>query len=161
MNRIVAIVAALPVLAHSVFGCCAHHCHGVTPYAANCDSLQCCDASAEPISEPHERHGCGHKRTGPGQNLEVAQAQADCALCESESSRHLPHQCSHGPCQWHVAKPYNASSLVALDHSLVVFSPTEAHSTFATATVCVSESELRQRLALPLRSHLALGVLQI
>lgn len=162
MNRVVAVVAILHLLAHSVFGCCGHQSHGVKIDAANSAVLHCCDFSGQRhFSEPHGGYDCGHHCVGKVDTGNVAQAQSDCTLGESESSRHLPHQCSHGSCQWLASRPFDTSALAALDHALVFFAPTAAPATFATAMVCVLESELRQTLALPLRLHLALGVLLI
>jgi len=161
MNRIVAIIAGLHVLAHSVFGCCGHDSHNLRKGASNSAVLQCCDSTGSPFPNSHERHGCGHHFAGADQNLDVAHTQAICSLCESESSRHQSHQCSHGSCQWLASKPFDASTLVALNLSLIFCTSTDAPATFATATVCALESEQRQTLALPLRLHLALGVLLI
>ena len=162
MNRIVAIVAGLHVLAHSVFGCCGHDSHSVTTHATDSAVLHCCDSSGEQhFSEPDEGGGCHDHCVGTVDVEVVVHAKADCPLCAFESSQQIPHQCSHGSCEWLASKPVDASALVTLSHTLEFFAPSNAAATFATTTVCVVANEQRQTLALPLRLHLALGVLLI
>ena len=88
MNRIVAIVAGLHVLAHSVFGCCGHDSHSVTMRATDSAVLSLLEFSGEQhFSEPDEGGGCHDHCVGTVDVEVVVHAKADCPLCAIQSLR--------------------------------------------------------------------------
>lgn len=157
MNRLIAIITGLHVLAHGIFGCCGHHSHHLSARAA---VSHCCAPSGGDDCSQHHESGHQHE-SSTLESLEVAQADGNCFLCQSESSPRQPHQCSHASCQWLASGASGALAFIALDHGPAFCTPALLTATFAAGTARCSENEERQFFALPVRLHLAVGVLLI
>ena len=133
MNRVIAILTVLSVLAHAVVGCCAHSVH-----------------SAASHSHGHGDHAATHSHHHDGENATPP--------CDHEPGK--DHSCHHAKCLWlassnmvdiSVASPFDTMGLIGDIATL------QASELFSLRHAAVSESPPR----LPLRSHLALGVLLI
>jgi hypothetical protein len=159
MKSLIAAFTALNVLAHSVFGCCSHHA-GSHPSGAAVE--RDCESPAEvgySISE-HDHDGECHTHFMASSPTAVEQPRA-AGFCGCHSSGHGSHQCPHATCQW-LARDVAATTAVfdLINHV--------ATNTTAPLMLVPGTTDLRSReIALvanstvPLRLHLALGVLLI
>jgi hypothetical protein len=159
MNQIVAIITGLHVLAHSILGCCLHHGEHLRSAAVPSGSdyrIKYCECSTGPDDACHD-----HRHSAGLDNAFQAVALAECAVGESHSSPQPTHQCPHASCQWLCNEATQASALISLYQcpalSELVTVPTQS----AINEVHDAEHGHKHFLALPLRLHLALGVLVI
>jgi hypothetical protein len=137
MGRLIAILISANVLAHALLGCCSH-----TVHVAACHER----ASATSYHSKHEAthsHHHGHEGAPP------------CDHAPGED-----HDCRHSQCQW-------LASTVGIDlefaspfHALLIVSDDTTHQLAAVATLSVT-ALAESPPPLPVRSHLALGILLI
>jgi hypothetical protein len=159
MKSLIATFTALNVLAHSVFGCCSHH---AGAQAGGASVERDCDSQAEfgnSISK-HQHDGDCHNHFVASSPVAGEQPSAP-SLCEGQSSGHGSHQCPHDTCQW-LARDVAAAAVVV---DLITHA---AANTLAPAVLAPVAPEVLSRevavapnSAVPLRLHLALGVLLI
>jgi hypothetical protein len=138
MSRLLATLISANVLAHALLGCCSHTVHSIA-----------CHEPAAAISDQskhegtHSHHHHGHDGTQP------------CDHAPGED-----HDCRHSQCQWlastvsidlEFASPFHGVSLVGDDNSIQL----AAVVTQSLSSVAESPPPL------PVRSHLALGILLI
>jgi hypothetical protein len=159
MNQFVAFVTALHVLAHSLFGCCSH-----VAQAHTGDALEIC---REAVCESERPKAHGHAENHGHAPAEPAFAEATqpngCAVCEDESSdRHAPHDCQHAFCQWLGPDSTAAGKVLDLIHDLpaILFAAPGLKPSPASL-LAAGENPNERAFALPLRLHLAVGVLLI
>lgn len=147
MNQVIALITSLHVLAHCIFGCCAHHgVHG--------GDVQSCVQAADERCCEHSHHCAPH---GP------AESAGDEYLTRSFSSPDRSHHdCPHTGCHWLDTKFDCAGNLlkVHLDAMTAAQCPS-LHFPTANCVVAFSNDSYARVAAPPLRLHLALGVLVI
>jgi hypothetical protein len=149
MRTLIAILTALHVLAHGIFGCCDH---GGAAAGTNTPACVC----------HHAEHG-GHEHGESGDHHadDVAEPASDCLATDEESPASAPHRCIHASCYW------LAADVVVSQHTfdfncLAAFDANSASLASAlNATEFWPDSARGQVSAPPLRLHLALGVLLI
>jgi hypothetical protein len=135
MKRCAILLTAALLLMHSCFGCCAHA----------LQDANCCD-------EPH----------GICVELPEHEASHACAADEplEERSPEQGHGCCRVKCQW-LAPDAAADLAAALLSYAAIFDADQTAVTFAATTWRCEISPLDALPALPVRAHLALGVLLI
>ena len=152
MNQFIVLITGLHVLAHSIFGCCAHH----TALAADGQAPQCCGASDRHIHAP-ENGGRHHAHDAIG-NTEAVVEGGD----ESSHSPSRDHQCKHEHCKWVTSRGDTSTDLQGIAGNLTASVVTL--STIASLAMPVSGAsawESERCFAPALRSHLRLRVLLI
>jgi len=139
MKPWIAILTGLHVLAHGVFGCCDHSLAASARAPKSCS----CHHQAHP-SDHHAHSSCPREL-------------AD----EEESPSPAPHQCIHASCHWLSGDAEPNINLLDLSApvALVVIVPIDRLATHAAEFW--PDNAARGNSALPLRLHLALGVLLI
>jgi hypothetical protein len=149
MNRLIAIITGLHVLAHTVFGCCSHD----TAHASA--APRCCHSA--------EVQTCVHRDTQT-QQLTQAPSNSDASQIESiRTPARQHHDCVHSSCQWLESKPISTTDVFHLSfNGLVPIVPSLiglcSSPINVTGGYFLSDAETS---APPLRLHLALGVMQI
>lgn len=161
MNQLLTIITALHVLAHGVFGCCSHHSHHTGGQAGGVAVADCCSAAREKCAEHEDLGHCHHHTASINDASEATQGDENITLCALESSPQQHHQCPHASCQWVAPETGAALALIALDHSSTFCTSVPLINTFATTIERSVEEVHLQHFALPLRLHLALGVLLV
>jgi hypothetical protein len=162
MNNVVAIITGLHVLAHSLFGCCWHQREDAgrcsTPGAADL----CCETSSEGcfISHNDDKH-CDQHVAAEVHGSEEASTNAEHCSFETHSTSQQPHQCPHASCQWLTSDSSGGLTVVVLCLVPAFWEPVIAATTFASAADPFAQKQLLESLALPLRLHLAVGLLLI
>jgi hypothetical protein len=160
MKSLIATFTAVNVLAHSVFGCCSHH---AGTHAGGAAVERDCESQAgelrSSISKHHHDGEC-HSHFVASLPVMGKQLNAPC-FCEGQSGGHGSHQCPHATCQWLARDVAVASVVVDLITHV-------AANTLAPAVLVPVSPELLSRevavapnSVVPLRLHLALGVLLI
>jgi len=149
MNRLIAIITGLHVLAHSLFGCCSHE----GAHAAS--APHCCHSTIE--NDCAHQHGLDHR---------LEQQAADSGfypLLKSNSAGNPHHVCLHSSCQWLETKPLCPTDVLHLGINGTMAVVPFGNSLVDTAADAAAFSVLSDVIstAPPLRLHLALGVLQI
>lgn len=138
MSRLIASLVAASVLSHAVLGCCSHTAHSAADHVF---AATCGDHTSHEAEHAHQ-HDL-HEGTSP------------CDHAPGEK-----HDCRHSQCQWlastvsinlEFATPFHGVSIVGDDSSIRL----AAMVTRRLAILADSPP------ALPVRSHLALGVLLI
>jgi hypothetical protein len=159
MKSLIATFTALNVLAHSVFGCCSHH---AGSHAGGAAVERDCESQAEVGNSTAKHHHDGecHKHFVASTPDSGHQSSAP-SFCDGHSTGHGSHQCPHDTCQW-LARDV-AATAAAFDLINHV-----ATNTTVPMMLVPGVTELRPRevalvpiSAVPLRLHLALGVLLI
>ena len=148
MNQFVGLITGLYVLAHSIFGCCAHH-------GAHAAEEPICVHAADEHCDEHSHNGVPHDPLdGDGD---------DSSTCSLNSTDRPHHDCPHAACQWVVTKSDCAGDLVQLDlNNMTAIAAISSQQAAATNTVAAfSDNSYSRANAPPLRRHLALGVLLI
>lgn len=135
MNCCTTLLTAALLLLHSFFGCCAH-------------ALQ--DTNCR--DEPHEI--CVEHREHEASHFCVSDEPLDEQLPEDG------HGCCRVKCQW-LAPDAPADLAAALLSYAAIFDADQTAATFAASTWRCEISPLDSLPALPMRAHLALGVLLI
>jgi hypothetical protein len=135
MKPLIAIVTALHVLAHGMFGCCDQAAHSSTS-----------------ASTPHQcvcHHADHHAHALVG----VAE------LVETELPEQAPHECIHDSCHWVVGD--SAFQLNLSDVSLTAVYSSAAYNAVgeAQAQAMWPDVDAGSLFAPPVRLHLALGVI--
>lgn len=138
MSRLLAILISANVLVHALLGCCSHTVHSVA-----CDEPAAATSDHGKHEGTHSHHHHGHDGArpcdhGPGED----------------------HDCRHSQCQW-------LASTVSID--LEFASPFHGITAIDDDSSIQLASIVMQRLTLlaesppplPVRSHLALGILLI
>jgi hypothetical protein len=146
MNRLIAVITGLHVLAHGIFGCCGDHGTHVAHASHACHTV--------------DRHGCGEH----GEHYEHATCGGDASLvCIADPSGGLPHQCPHASCQWLDTKPACTDELfkLKLNRNELGCLDVRTESSPANAGISCLDDCYSRPAALPLRLHLAVGVLLI
>lgn len=141
MKSLIAILTGLHVLAHGIFGCCDH---GLVPPSRVPQRCACHHAHHDdhhaPSSSPHD------------ESLELA---------VEELPGPAPHQCVHASCDW------LAGSVGKTVHTPDFSTPIPLVASLPKSCSALRTAEFRPDIAadetsaLPLRLHLALGVLLI
>jgi hypothetical protein len=155
MNRVVVLVTALHVLLHSIFGCCDH---ALAAWTGNSGSHKCSHALT--TSDHHSRHIHCHHRAVAGHDNEQPQSTSS----SSEDAPAVPcdnHDCRHKSCSWLTSEGPPEIHLFEshwnLVYSPVIHAVAESHA----ASVISPEIDAGRQRALPVRLHLAVGVLLI
>ena len=110
MNRLIAIITGLHVLAHCIFGCCGGH-------SAHAGTASDCSHTAA-------QHTCsGHVDDGDVHELADRCVEAS-AVGISDSTGRSHYDCPHGACQWLTTKAFCANELfqLQLNHTAIVAS---------------------------------------
>ena len=154
MNRLIVIVTGLHVLAHSIFGCCDH------VFAASSDTStdhECSHAVARDVEPSRHKHDCHDAVADPRNESELSSTYES----NGESAPHQRHDCRHADCHW-------LTSLKAAAASLLDYDCTPAGAARIAEPLALTplfglspERDIRRCQALPLRLHLAFGVLLI
>jgi hypothetical protein len=161
MNHFIAIVTGLHVLAHSIFGCCSHRGEHTTPRSFTLAAFECCISGSKHCCEPVDDCHDSHHAVETVDASETALLQAKCLFCESSSSPKQPHQCPHVSCDWLVVGTGTELATVALCNASWISEPADLDALFATVADQIADNTQRRSFALPLRTHLAVGVLII
>lgn len=147
MQRLVAVITGLHLLAHSIFGCCAHH-------AAPAKNTPCCHSDQTfQCTHPHASHRHPSEAVESTDSLQAGFHQ--------QSAPH--HDCPHNSCQWLKSERIDCSGLVNFHLTSVVAPLAIAASGLLSDHTALSVHFLPAPLtqAPSLRLHLALGVLLI
>ena len=155
MNQLISILIGLHVLVHSIFGCCDH---ALVATSHSMSGKACSHAVAK--SEEGCRHEHNNHAAVAAHNANSAQLFA-INISDQQSAPHERHDCRHDSCHWLTS--------VALPTIDLLDSYCDAASIQVNRAVIASEiasefwlaADLGQYRALPLRLHLALGVLLI
>jgi hypothetical protein len=142
MTKLLLSLTTISVLAHALFGCCSH--------SIDAASSQLLSSAMEVSSERsdscgHHQHVHSHGKTSP-------------CPCQSDSD----HDCRHANCNW-------LSSDSSLDFSIATTLFHVSYMASENISLCdpilvtqnLSLIAIWQPPALPVRSHLALGILLI
>jgi hypothetical protein len=159
MKSVIATFTALNVLAHSVFGCCSHHAGAhAGGDAVGRDGY--CQAEFGNSNSKHHHDGECHSHFVTSSPDAGEQPTAP-GFCERQSSGHGSHQCPHDTCQW-LARDV-AVATVVFDLITHVAANTAAPAVLVPVTpeLLSREVAVAPISAVPLRLHLALGVLLI
>jgi hypothetical protein len=142
MNRLIAILTGLHVLAHGVFGCCEHRLDATSPPSVASPVLKTCCC--------HHGHQAAHPSASRANDV------AERALLKRST-----HPCIHSSCHWLAAaagpsvRPPNFSVPVA-----VVAAPL-SHGLSQHAASFRPDNVIGRTSAPPLRLHLVVGVLLV
>ena len=138
MSRLIATLISANVLAHALLGCCSH-----TVHFAACHEPAAATSDHSKHQASHSHHHHGHDGAPP------------CDHAPGED-----HDCRHSQCQW-------LASTVGIDlefaspfHAILTVSDDTSHQLAAVATLSVT-ALAESPPPLPVRSHLALGILLI
>lgn len=139
MNRFFPSLTALAILAHALLGCCAHEAHA---------SDTCCELQVPTV---HVACHCG----------------AEHGDVEEDAPPKAPHVCHHGGCWWISCNA--ADSGVTLHHLWAGVGSTEAVDSSSLLAINLNDhlaslpnaSPHQKFFGLPVRSHLAVGILLI
>ena len=151
MNQIVVVITGLTVLAHSIFGCCAHH--GVSTAAG---AMPCCAAVVEHTHHAHE--------AGAGCDAHDAVASTQEVDRDHDESDHYPthgHQCKHENCQWVSSRGDTSVDPQGAAWNLPVSTPFTTFVDLPLPGAGPNGWESERFFALALRSHIRLRVLLI
>lgn len=149
MNRLIAVITGLHVLAHSLLGCCSHE----GAHAAS--TPHCCHSTNE--------SGCAHQHGSDHRLEQQAADSGSCPVCISNSSGKPHHVCPHSSCQWLETKPLSPADILRWDTLAPLAIVPAARGLVASVTDAAAVRDLFdvENSAPPLRLHLVLGVLQI
>jgi hypothetical protein len=155
MNQIVVVITGLTVLAHSIFGCCAHN--GVSTTVGPASA--CCTAVVEHAHHAHHAHlaeaGCRAHDAVTG--TQVAAHKHD----ESDQSPTPGHQCKHENCQWVSSRGDTSVDPQGSAWYLPVSTPFATFVDLPLPGAGPNGWESERFFALALRSHIRLRVLLI
>lgn len=158
MNQAVAIIVALHVLTHSVVGCCDH------VFAAQLPSSGCshCHQTTVAEADANQRHH------GDQEIFEAHLTQGEhscvCERCGITDREQLPlrgHNCPHASCYWLTSDGASTCSLVDFDWTPALAAPVTGAIASETLSPLSPEFDIGRLHSLPLRLHLAAGVLLI
>ncbi len=135
MNRFATLLTAVTVLLHSILGCCAH----AVQASSGCDETHS-------VYTEHSQHDHGHS------------CSADKPLEEQAPSE--GHECCRMKCQWLLPDAPGDLAAVLLSYS-PIFDADQIATSIVASTWLLEVLRFDALPALPLRSHLALGVLLI
>jgi len=135
MNRLVAVITGLHVLLHGIVGCCDH---GLSVTSSAAPSCHC-----------HHAQQCDH-----------SEPAGECDLAEHDAPVEGPHECVHASCHWLAGDAPAMLRLLELSAATSLVALTPAIE-LAPAAEFSPDAGLGQSPALPLRRHLAVGVLLI
>ena len=138
MNRIIAILTVVSVIGHAILGCCSHTVHFAASHALPAVT------SAHATQKASHSH-CHHSHDGA----------TPCDHAPSED-----HDCAHAKCQWVASSSSIDLAVASLFTAVCSFCDdisTELSAVLTRNLATLAESSP----ALPMRSHLALGVLLI
>lgn len=148
MNQIIGLVTSFHLLAHCIFGCCAHQgaFAGTEPVSVTAGDNLCCEHSHQ------------------GTSYEPAESDSEESLtCSFDSPDRSHHDCPHAGCYWLDTKSDRAGDLdnmhlagvQAAAAILVLHTPT------VNTVVVLSDDSYAHAAAPAVRLHLAFGVLLI
>jgi hypothetical protein len=159
MKSFVATFTALNVLAHSVFGCCSHHAGAHTGGIAIARDLDSQAEFGNSISKHHHDGDCHNHYVAS--SPDAGKQPSAAGFCKSQSSGHGSHQCPHDTCQWLARDVAVASVVVDLITHFAATTAAPAVLVPVTPELLSREIAVASNSAVPLRLHLALGVLLI
>ena len=137
MNRSIVVLTAVMTLSHALLGCCAHAVHGAG-----------CRDEAHADSGDHHRH-------------EVSQAGGQHGRGDQRAPDHDDECCrSKCSCKW-ISPDTSGSLSVDLLGYTAIFDEDQSRIRRGLRTLPSTYSPAEFPIALPVRSHLALGVLLI
>jgi hypothetical protein len=138
MNRLIAAITGFHVLLHGVFGCC----------------------NLGLAAPAHKSHSCPCHHVADGDHAEHSHG-GDAE--DRDSPPREPHMCVHASCHWLVGDAVSTLSLLdfqgATFIAAIVPPSTSASSVIGAGSWC--DVGAARSLALPVRLHLAVGVLLI
>jgi hypothetical protein len=148
VNQTLALITSLHVLAHGIFGCCAHH-HGAA------SNVGACSRSEEGSEEAHHSQ-CPHCSLGFIGSMEGA----DEALRSENRTPESPHHCIHQNCHWVTSKGQAGAdgALLVVHVQDALPRPASALPASASATPALWS---HHPFAAALRAHIRLNVLQV
>lgn len=148
MNQWIVVITGLHVLAHSIFGCCAHH------VAHPSVEANCAYASDEPGNE--------HSHASAAQ-VSVESGVLESSVCCFHPLHSAHHDCPHVACHWVVTKSICADDLVQSRFELLtaIVDVASLRNAAKNTVALFFDDFPSQTSALPLRRHLAFGVLLI
>jgi hypothetical protein len=147
MNRLVALFTGFHVLIHSIFGCCDQAFAKVLPAVLDCH----CDTG-----HSHQAHSERVAYTPCADHFELGGA----GDCNDRSSPLQSHSCRHASCHWLTAS-HASVELFIVSHFLSSLDLPLVERMSGKAAALPAAIESLQNRALPLRLHLAVGVLLI
>jgi hypothetical protein len=155
MNRLIATIIAIHVLVHSIFGCCDHAFAALSSVAIH-DG--CSHAAARDVQS------CGHKHSHHDEVVAHDNEDEPCKakrIAGHNSAPNQQHDCRHASCYWQTQNGFLGFSLLEL-HGYAALAP-QAPAAIASKTSAgiSTENDVGRYHALPLRLHLAVGVLLI
>lgn len=149
MNRLIAIITGLHVLAHGVLGCCGdHNAHAAT-------ASHCCHTAKQHACSGHAAEGHNHESADSCEEAGPAYT--------SDSSERSHHDCPHAACQWLDTKAFCPNELfqLELNHTAIVTASVLVAVSPSNTGITRPDDSSAHPAALPLRLHLAMGVLLI
>lgn len=156
MHRLITLITAVHVLAHSVLGCCSHHSHRLSS-ANESSASHCCTPGHGHSCEHHQTHDDGCLTSDENSDTGVAA----CSERGLESSPQSQHRCSHSSCHWVVSKASAAMTLVSLECATPFCAVYNTSVCCSKSAVCALKHGRANFSAPPLRTHLAVCVLII
>jgi len=154
MQQLISIILGLHVLAHSIFGCCDH----VLAVLESVDNYACSHAVTK--SEEGCRHEHNNRDAVAAHNANGEQSLA-INISDQQSAPHEEHDCRHDSCHWLTSDALPTIDLLDFQCDAVHIQVNRAEIASGAASGFWLESDFGQYRTLPLRLHLALGVLLI